>query len=35
MVFIRGLWCATEDIPEDMVVKADRDKHYENLTVLN
>ena len=35
MAFISGLWCATKDILEDMVVKAGWVKHCENLTVLN
>ena len=35
MVFIWWLWCATEDIPEEMVVKAAWVKNDKNLTVLS
>ena len=34
MAFIWGLWCATEDIPEHMVVMVTWVMHYENLRVL-
>ena len=35
MVFLWGLWCATEDIPDIHVVKAAWVKYYGDLTALN